>query len=272
MFGLVSNVWAVQLSNGESLEDLVARAVGMGCQTIELRQGFLGEFEKGNRMAPEVNRLKELSIKYNQVQWIAAYEVPFLNYKLRVTNQSFRVGLRVAQAVQSINKPCLRIVDTETVVNSKLYNPVTSGKVIARLTQAVAEIGGVLSVENARQPWAFLSVAINKAREFLGLDQDKLRVCFDPCNFFFANDKSNPEAALQKLSVDELGMIHFKQRYRGKLSNVLRHGDVNWMKQMEILNQKKYFKPWLFEMASHSSLWGNIETSIKYLDNLAKKI
>ena len=189
-----------------------------------------------------------------------------------MTNQSFEAGLRVAQAVQTKYQPCLRIVDTETVVNSKLYNPVTSGKVIARLPQAVAEIGGVLTVEKSRQPQAFLSDAINKAREFLGLDQDKLRVCFDPCNFFFANDKSNPETALQNLSVEELGMIHFKQRYRGKLSNVLRHGDVNWMKQMEILIQKKYFMPWLFEMASHSSLWGNIETSIKYLDNLAKKI
>ena len=199
LFGLVSNVWDVQFSNGESLEDLVVKAVSMGCEAIELRQGFLGEFESGNRLVPQVDRMKDLANRYHQIQWIAAYEVPFLNSRLRMTNQSFEAGLRVAQAVQTKYQPCLRIVDTETVFDSKLYDTVTSGKVIAQLTHAVARIGGILAVENSRQPWAVLAAAINKAREFLGSDQNKLRVCFDPCNFFFANDKSNPEIALQKL-------------------------------------------------------------------------
>ena len=53
---------------------------------------------------------------------------------------------------------------------------------IAHLVSRLADLGGVLSRENAGQPWGHLIALIQQTRKRLQDIADSLQICFDACN------------------------------------------------------------------------------------------
>ena len=264
--GLVSNVWNVQLARGEDLRDLIGTAARHGYRVIELRQKSLGRYESPETALPDVKALGALAERFPEVHFVAAYEVPFLNPGTTPNDRAFAAAVRLARATALGRRPHVRIVDLSTTPEqTAAWGSIASGDTIARLAAAVGTDGGILSVENSRQPWPLLAAAIDAARAQLGSGADRLRVCFDPCNFAAAGDPTDPAEVYAALTPEQVGMLHFKQRRAGRLNVTVGQGEVDWPRLVPLIVARRLFRQGLFEMASDPRLWEHLEHSNSYL-------
>ena len=269
LLGLVSNVWNVQLAAGEDLADLVAAAADRGYRVIELRQKSLGGYESAPDHVPDVAALAALARRFPEMRFVAAYEVPFLDPDTGPRHRYFEAAVNVARAVAQDRQPHVRLVDLSTTADQlAACGPAAAGHAIARLTAALADDETLLSVENAWQPWPLLAAAIGAARTELGAATDRLRICFDPCNFAFIKEPTDAAAVLASLSPEQVGMLHFKQRRNGRLQPTVGAGDVDWPRLIPVIVARRLFGQALFEMAGHERLWHNLERSSAYLQHL----
>ena len=267
--GLVSNVWNVQLARGEDLGDLIGAAAGRGYRVVELRQKSLGRYESPDSAMPDVRSLGALAARFPDLHFVAAYEVPFLDPGTTPDEGYFAAAAAVARAVANAHPPHVRLVDLSTSPEqAAAWGAAASGRTIARLTAALAADGGVLSVENSRQPWPLLAAAIDAARTELASGGDRLRVCFDPCNFAATGDPTDPAGVYAALTPEQVGMLHFKQRRAGKLDVTVGEGDVDWPRLVPLIVARRLFRQGLFEMASDLRLWEHLEHSNAYLRHL----
>ena len=267
--GLVSNVWNVQLARGEDLCDLVGTAARRGYRVIELRQKSLGRYESPDTALPNVKELGTVAARFPDLHFVAAYVVPFLDPGTSPDDPYFAAAAAVARAVANGRRPHVRLVDLSTSPEQAAsWGAAASGCAIARLTMALAADGGILSVENSRQPWPLLAAAIDAARAELGTDGGRLRVCFDPCNFAAAGDPTDPASVYEALTPAQVGMLHFKQRRDGKLDVTVGEGEVDWPRLVPLIVARRLFRQGLFEMASDLRLWDHLERSSAYLRRL----
>ena len=267
--GLVSNVWNVQLARGEDLGDLVGTAAGRGCRVIELRQNSLGRYESPATALPNVAALGTMASRFPDLHFVAAYVVPFLDPETTPEEPYFAAAAAVARAAASGRPPHVRLVDLSTTPEqAAAWGAAASGRAIARLARALAADGGVLSVENSRQPWPLLAAAIDAARAELGSGGDRLRVCFDPCNFAATGDPTDPADVYAAFTPEEVGMLHFKQRRAGRLDVTVGEGEVDWPRLVPLIVARRLFRQGLFEMASDVRLWDHLEHSSAYLHRL----
>ena len=195
--GLVSNVWNVQLARDEDLGDLVGAAAQRGYRVIELRQKSLGRYESPDTALPDVSALGALAAEFPSLHFVAAYEVPFLDPGTTPDERYFAAAMAVARAVANGRRPHVRLVDLRTSAEQLAgWGAVPAGRTIARLATtgrhplgrelpaAVAAAGG-----GHRQP-----------RGELGAGAERLRVCFDPCNFAASADPTDSAAVLAAFS------------------------------------------------------------------------
>ena len=267
--GLVSNVWNVQLARGEDLGDLIGTAAARGFRVIELRQKSLGRYESPDTALPNVPALGALAERFSDLHFVAAYEVPFLDPDTTPGEPYFAAAVALARAVANGRRPHVRLVDLRTLPEQAAdWGAAASGSAIARLTRSVAAAGGVLSVENSRQPWPLLAAAIAAARAELGPPGRRLRVCFDPCNFAAAGDPTDPADVYAALTPEQVGMLHFKQRRAGRLDVTVGEGEVDWPRLVPLIVARRLFRQGLFEMASDLRLWEHLEHSSSYLRGL----
>jgi sugar phosphate isomerase/epimerase len=271
-WGLVSNCWRKQLAEGTPLEDLVGEASRCGFHVIELRQTCLGEYESGDEPLPLAEKMSELPEKFSGIRFNVAVCVPFLHPLTNATHPVFTAGKWAADAVAGDCPPHLRLVDLmtggEDFERSKI-EPVADQ--IVELTQSMIEIDGVLSIEHSRQPWKPFRETFLLAREQLGPDADRLRLCYDPCNLLTPGDDINPTEVTAALDVSELSMVHFKQRRDGKPYPAVADGDIDWPEQIRILNDKHYTGPGLLEIEPHRNIWEYLEGSREYLRRCGMK-
>jgi sugar phosphate isomerase/epimerase len=265
-WGLVSNCWRKQLSKDTPLESLLGEAYKRGYHVIELRQTCLGEFEAGDEPLPLAEKMTVLPEQFPGIRFNVAVCVPFLDPQMNATDSVFTAGKWAADAVAGECPPHLRLVDLTTsgeeFEGSDLEAVVGS---IVELTRSLIEIDGVLSVEHSRQPWKPFRETFSLAREQLGPDADRLRLCYDPCNLLAPGDKVNPTEVTAALDVNELSMVHFKQRRNGKPYPAVADGDIDWPEQIRILNEKHYTGPGLLEIEPHRNIWEYLEGSREYL-------
>lgn len=265
-WGLVSNCWRKQLSEGTLLEDLLGEAYKCGYHIIELRQTCLGEFETGDEPIPLAERMTLLPEQFPGIRFNVAVCVPFLNPEMTATHAVFTAGKWAADAVAGECPPHLRLVDLltsgEDFEQSRL-KPVADQ--IVALTRSLIEIDGFLSIEHSRQPWKPFREAFSLAREQLGPDADRLRLCYDPCNLLAPGDKVDPSEVTTSLDVNALSMVHFKQRRDGKPFPAVADGDIDWPEHIRILNEKHYTGPCLLEIEPHRNIWKYLEGSREYL-------
>jgi len=267
--GLVSNVWNVQLARGEGLGDLISAAAERGYRVVELRQKSLGRYESPVDALPDVAALGALAARFPGLHFVAAYEVPFLDPDTTPDDPCFAAAAALARAVANGRQPHVRLVDLRTLPEQAAdWGAAASGRAIARLTRALAAGGGILSVENSRQPWPLLAAAIDAARAELGTAGRRLRVCFDPCNFAATGDPTDPATVYAALTPEQVGMLHFKQRRAGKLEVTVGEGEVDWPRLVPLIVARRLFRQGLFEMASDLHLWEHLEHSSSYLRRL----
>ncbi len=264
--GLVSNCWQVQLAQGASLDELIAEAAEAGFRAIELRQGFLGEYESADRHLPDPAKLEKLPNTFPQMRFNIAIQFPFLSERASSSDELFRAGLWAADSVAGEYPPHLRLVDLTTAVSPQNLPAVEAAAAqLVQLTRELVALDGVLSVENARQPWPWFCKVLDAARDQLGLDRSRLKLCYDPVNLYLTNETIDPLEATKSLATDEISMVHFKQRVDGRIATAVCDGDVNWDKQLAALHDAGYAGPFLFEVASHKKLWEYLAGSREYL-------
>ena len=265
-WGLVSNCWRKQLAGGTSLEDLLGEACKRGYQVIELRQTCLGEYEAGDEPLPLSGKMTVLPEMFPGIRFNVAVCVPFLDTQVNGTHPVFTAGKWAADAVAGERPPHLRLVDLMTSGEDfeRSDNKAVADQIV-ELTRSLIEIDGVLSIEHSRQPWKPFWETFSLAREQLGPDADRLRLCYDPCNLLAPGDKVDPCEVTAALDVNELSMVHFKQRRDGKPYPAVADGDIDWPEQIRILNEKHYTGPGLLEIEPHRNIWEYLEGSREYL-------
>ena len=169
--GLVTNCWQIQLASGESVEELVEQASRRGYRAIELRHGALGEFESGESRFPNASMLSRLPVRFPEVRFNVAIPFPFLAEAAKPTDPLFQAGLWAADAVKGCFPPHLRLVDLTTDLFEANPSVAAPPETLVSLTEALESIDGLLSIENARQPWRSFSAAFFEARRRLGRDR-----------------------------------------------------------------------------------------------------
>lgn len=290
--GLVSNCWKVQLDAGESLSSLIQQAEDAGFRFVELRQGCLGECENPETRLPDTNALASLAVRFPVVTFNLAVELPIFSRSVSAASSNVRTILDAALALadghaergrDAVERlPHLRIVDpvSRTVPPAREDTGDDDNQgtgfqledVITSLRELQSELtGGVLSVEHSYQPWngfrRLFEMAGSGEFECAGSSSttSPLRLCYDPCNLWLADDGHSACEITSAIPVDWLSMVHLKQWCDGRISTKLEAGEVDWSEQLRTLEQAGYAGPFLFETAPTEDVWQCLADSQQYL-------
>jgi sugar phosphate isomerase/epimerase len=125
-------------------------------------------------------------------------------------------------------------------------------------------LDGLLSIEQSRQSWPDFRAVFDVARDELGPDAERLRLCYDPCNLLTPADGVDTAEVTRSLNPDEISMVHAKQRSGRPLPSVA-DGDIDWSAQAAALRQIGYAGPLLFEIEPDTDIWNNFAISRNYL-------
>lgn len=267
--GLVSNCWKVQLDDGAKLNSLIAEAEQRGLSVIELRQTSLGVYEVGPSFIPNAARLADLSKRFPRIQFNIALSLPCLSGNLSPDDPMFVAGRKAAAVLAGQRDPHLRLVDLQTRPDQCTAESVDQAAYcLFNLTQSLTEIGGMLSIEHARQPWSWFSNVMSATRQRLRSDAGRLRLCFDPCNLLLMESVEDVERIVESVEPLEISMIHLKQRRDGQIQPDVADGDLDWMSLINVIFQREYSGPILFEVASHADVWSNLSDATNRYFNI----
>ena len=259
--GIVSNCWKHQLDEGVSLANCLDQATKYGLVAIELRQTALGDLESTDRYFPSVERLKEVTDSYPDLCFDYAMGLSFLSGAITREADLVEQACQAAVAVSGAARPHLRLVDLATTAAAMGEHEENVVRELVGLVREMNELGGLLSVENCRQPWSDLWRIVQRSRDQLGALGDQLKICFDPANFGFSTESGNSLEALSQLKNDDLSMVHLKQIKEGVVLRELVAGEVDWRVHLEQLQQISYQGPCLFEMAPGPDCWLQLDAA-----------
>lgn len=259
--GVVSNCWQSLLAQGLPLEDLIRRAVeSCGFRHIELRQGALGAFEDSDRM-PHVGALSKLADQFPEVSFDLAVELPVFSEPISRDDSRRQTYLDAAMALSGH----LRIVDLAAITLDEAADGWLEMAVENLVSLADDLPGGQVSVEHSFQPWSLFWSAFARSGEVCG---SALKLCFDPANLWLTDDGGRAADITQKILVETLSMVHLKQRRGDSTLTEFAAGDVDWQGQIQILIEKEYAGPFLFEIAPDENVWEALDAGVGYLDHL----
>jgi sugar phosphate isomerase/epimerase len=272
--GIVSNCWRTQLEGGASLDELIEEAARRRFVHIELRQGCLGGYEhdRDGQKFPDPGALLALRGHFPALRFNLALAVPVLGGTVTPTLPLFETGLRAAVFLGGAGSAQLRLVDPETPAQALTEaRQVEVAERLVALAEAAAEVGAVLSVENARQPWAALRAILNRGRARLGARAGALGLCYDPCNLLSAADRPDPRAETGRLRAEEIALFHYKQTRGDVAAPDVGPGDIDWPAQRDALRRMGYAGPRLFEIPAGPDIWERLERSREYLEELERQ-
>jgi sugar phosphate isomerase/epimerase len=270
VIGIVSNCWKCQLDQGQSLIQLIDQALASGFPAIELRQGYLGEFEadfaEAHCSESSRQRISDLSKRFSTIDFDLAIDVPFFGGQLQFDSGHFPAGIEAAKCLSQNNSPHLRLVDTSTRSRDPDSSTIeTAIDVLTKMARRLIQEGGRLSVEHAYQSWDVFQFVMPQARQQLGPDADRLRYCFDPCNLLLTEPPERIPAIVDSISPADVSMIHIKQRRHGLIQPVVADGDLPWPALLESLTSHGHHGPWLFEIAPDANVWSHLEQSRQFV-------
>lgn len=270
VIGIVSNCWKVQLDQGQNLIQLIDQALARGFLAIELRQGFLGEFEadfaEAHVSESSRRRIVDLSTRFPTIDFDLAIDVPFFGGQRQLDTGHFPAGLEAAKYLTHNNSPHLRLVDTSTRSRDPDPNTIeTAIDILVKMAGRLIQEGGRLSVEHAYQSWDVFQFVMAQARQQLGSDADRLRCCFDPCNLLLTESPERIPSIVDSITPAEVSMIHMKQRQHGLIQPVVSDGDLPWPSLLDSLTSHGHHGPWLFEIAPDANVWSHLEQSRQFV-------
>ncbi len=261
--GLVSNCWKTQLDAGVNLDSLITEAEQRGLSVIELRQTCLGTYEEGPSFLPNAVRLADLSQRFPSIQFNIALSFPCLSGNLSPDDPLFVAGINAAVALGGPHEPHLRLVDLQTQPDQCTAESVErAASCLSELTHSLMKVGGILSIEHARQPWTWFRSIMLAARARLGKNADQLRLCFDPCNLLLTEPVQEVTGVVASVELSELSMIHLKQRRDGQIQPDFTDGDLDWPGLINLLATRGYNGPILFEIAPHADVWLHLNDAV----------
>lgn len=263
--GIVTNCWKYELDQGVPLVACLDQAVEHGLVAIELRQTALGDLESTDRCFPAVEQLAEVTQRYPGLCFDYAMGLSFLSGELSSADDLVDQACQAAVAVAGEARPHLRLVDVSTIAAEIRQCEESTVQELVGLVQRMDQVGGILSVENCRQPWDDLWRIVQRSREQLGSLGDQLKICFDPANFGFVPEAGDSLAALSQLRAHDLSMVHLKQIKEAVVLPELVTGEVDWRAHLSELKQRDYQGPFLFEMAPGPDCWQRLEAAKLYL-------
>mgnify|MGYP002849894443 CR=1 FL=1 len=268
--GIVSNCFKCQLDEGESLAGLVMESTRRGYSVIELRQGCLGDGESPGTLVPRPDALANLTADCPGVTWDLALGYPCMDPKTDGADEIFAAGCESISRLAGEGMAHLRLVDLST--DHAGVNPADAAASIGRLFRRVREVGGQLSIEHARESWAWFIEVFSRAHDDAGVDRDRLKICFDPCNLLVAPDRPDPAEVTAGLDPELVSMIHIKQRRDGQPWPAVAEGEVDWESVIPAINAmhagRGFDGPLLFEVAPSRDVWDFLSGSRVYLQRL----
>lgn len=273
--GLVSNCWKIQLDSGTCLAELVQQAVKEGFRFIELRQGCLGECEDSESKLPFADSLQKLARQFPEITFDLAVELPVFSKSIDANSSTVEAMLQGASALAENGHPAhLRIVDPVSKVvpgdssaEEKISSALNLRDVVDSLSNLKAKLPcGIVSVEHSFQPWA----GFRNLFEAANSTEVTIQLCYDPCNLWLTGDGDNADEITARLPVDWLSMVHLKQRVGSSVSTRLEQGEVNWPRQLKLLNDARYTGPFLFETTPSEDVWECLRDSRDYLASIVR--
>lgn len=274
--GLVSNCWRVQLDAGVRLTELVEQAANEGFRFLELRQGCLGDCEDSASRLPFPQMLQELAERFPEITFDLAVELPVFSESIDASSAAVDTMLQSANALSAHGHPAhLRIVDlvSKTVPSTRSANDYRSRfslqDVVDSLSNLKTELPtGIVSVEHSFQPWTEFQTMFEVANSS-GIN---VQLCYDPCNLWLAGDGEAASEITASLPVDWLSMVHLKQRVGSSVSPRMEQGEVNWPRQLNLLNDARYTGPLLFETTPSEDAWECLRDSRDYLASIIRDL
>lgn len=277
--GLVSNCWKVQLDSSVSLSSLVDRAAEEGFRFVELRQGCLGDCEDSETRLPNADALKQLAQEFPEIAFDLAVELPVFSEVTDVSSETVEAMLRGARAISGNDRPAhLRIVDlvSKTVPDRRAVATNAAFSLedaVDSLLNLKAQLpSGIVSVEHSFQPWSGFRRVFESTDSGSDAPKSSVQVCYDPCNLWLTDDGENANAITEGVAVNRLSMVHLKQRVDGAISPRLVPGDVDWPRQLSLLNSAGYTGPFLFETAPSEDVWECLRDSRDYLASIFREV
>lgn len=275
--GLVSNCWKVQLDGGARLTELVEQAANEGFRFVELRQGCLGDCEDSASRLPFPQMLEALADRFPEITFDLAVELPVFSESIDVSSAAVDTMLQSANALSARSHPAhLRIVDlvSKTVPSTKPADDEAASRfslqdVVDSLSNLKTELPtGIVSVEHSFQPWTGFRTLF----EVANVSDINVQLCYDPCNLWLAGDAEAASEITASLPVDWLSMVHLKQRVGSSISTRLEQGEVNWPRQLNLLNDARYTGPFLFETTPSEDAWECLRDSRDYLTSIVRDL
>lgn len=279
--GLVSNCWKMQLDAGTSLNRLIEQAVAESFRFVELRQGCLGDCEDSETRLPHADSLQKLAQNFPEITFDLAVELPVFSEFIDVSSEMVEALLLGALALSANQRPAhLRIVDlvSRDVPRKRLAADTANSTfsledVVDSLLNLKAQLPeGIVSVEHSFQPWSRFRQVFEAAGSQRNSSRDSVKICYDPCNLWLTNDGENANEITEQLPVEWLSMVHLKQRVGGSISTRLEQGDVDWVRQLELLSRANYSGPFLFETAPSDDVWKRLHDSRDYLASIIRRL
>jgi len=279
--GLVSNCWKVQLDAGVPLASLIERASQEGFRFVELRQGCLGECEDSATRLPNAAALKKLAQNFPEITFDLAVELPVFSEFVDVSSKTVEAMLLGARAISENDRPGhLRIVDlvsrkvpAERSATDSLNVAFCLEDVVESLQNLKGQLpGGIVSVEHSFQPWSGFRGVFESTSSGSDASNGSVQVCYDPCNLWITDDGENANEITARLPVEWLSMVHLKQRVDGAISPRMEPGDVDWPRQLSLLNSAGYSGPFLFETAPSEDVWECLRDSRDYLASIIRRL
>jgi len=271
--GVVTNVFSVLLKRNIPLHEIIRQAQKQQqfpeITYVELRQFSIGKPYESETGVPDVGAIKELALQFKDIQFNLALQCPFFSGTVNATNDIFLKGVACAKVLAEVHgvTPHLRFVDPATPVNKEI--PIeTVIKNIEEMLTVLADIGGILSLENSSQEkmWQqFWGVVCGVKKH-----RDKLKVCYDPCNLIKSENMSGDQIATitpiqRNWKSDDISIFHIKQSDGKKVLTVVSDGVLNWKKQIQQLEQMSYTGPICLEIQPSEDVFTNIKQSWDYL-------
>lgn len=266
--GAITNSWREHLDS-ESIESLVGQAEERGAMHIELRQTCLGGCEtgEGHDWRPNIDGLKALVAQYPDMSFNLAVAYPCLSQHAQPKSALFQSMLDAAIAV-SPDAPHLRMVDParfDSLWDEPADIPDTAMSISALVREAAGR-GVTLSMENSGQPIRSLAMLVRAVRDALPAEQGAmLGLCPDPTNQLRIDPGSDPVGEVEALPVDMIKTIHFKQTRGGEAIPTVDSGDVDCLRQLKALRDKRYAGAAIMEIPPHEQVFDNLTASFAYL-------
>lgn len=266
--GIVSNCWKVQLGEGQTLRDLIGEASRRQFRAIELRQGFLGEYESrvvdSQSSAAARKELADLASRFPEMQLNLAVSLPVFGGNPLDEDSRFDGALAASIALARDGQPHLRLVDTESRVSQFDEAAVANASAaLVAMTRRLVHVNGLLSIEHAYQSWSVFWATFLRARLGSGPLSARLRCCFDPCNLLLTEPTTAVPMIVESIRPDDVSMIHLKQRADGQIQPDVAEGDLDWATLLRTLRSRDHRGPWLFEVAPHPQIWDHLDRSVK---------